>query len=183
MADRACVMSGVFGGSAVSGWVRLCPEPCARGAATPSWTEVSRHDRQDRQYRRYAYAAAIVLVTPNRTISGRTRDVSRGGLCATLAASVVVGTDIELDIQLVFDDDRQSEPLRVPARIAWCTSIDDDYQVGVQFLPLTGEVAEYLTMFLRYLADGARARAQRPDPSSEALPEVTPRLSIDERFG
>jgi hypothetical protein len=146
--------------------------------ATPSWTQVS---RSQRQYRRYAYAAAIVLVTSDHTISGRTRDVSRGGLCATLVEPIATGTDIELDIQLVFDDGRQSEPLRVPARIAWCTSIDNDYQVGVQFRSLTGEIAEYLTMFLRYLGDDARAKALQAEVSPE--PESSARLSIDDRFG
>lgn len=138
--------------------------------------------RPHRQYRRFAYAAAIALMTPDRTISGRTRDVSRGGLCATLTEYIAIGTDIELDIQLVFDDDRQSEPLRVPARIAWCTSIDDDYQVGVQFRPLAGESAEYLTMFLRYLADDARTRTPPAQVSSEVSPEISRELSIDERF-
>jgi len=127
-------------------------------------------DRPERQHRRYAYAAAIALVIPEQTIYGRTHDVSRGGLCAKLTEQIAVGTTIELDIQLVFDDDRQSEPLRVPARIVWCTSIDDGYQVGVVFLPLTRETAEYLTMFLRYLDDDVKIETVRP-------------ASVDERFG
>jgi hypothetical protein len=128
-------------------------------------------DRPERQHRRYAYGAAIVLITPGQAIAGHTRDVSRGGLCATLTEPIAVGIDIELDIQLVFDDERHSEALRVPARIVWCTPIGDDHQVGVQFLPLTGETAEYLTMFLRFLDDGSRV-------------QTTPQAaSIDERFG
>jgi hypothetical protein len=128
-------------------------------------------NRPERQHRRYAYGAAIVLLAPGQAVAGHTRDVSRGGLCATLAEPIAVGLDIELDIQLVFDDDRQSEALRVPARIVWCTPIGDDHQVGVQFLPLTGETAEYLTMFLRFLDDGSRV-------------QTTPQAaSVDERFG
>jgi len=127
--------------------------------------------RPEREHPRYAHEAAITLNTPGHTISGRTCNVSRGGLCATLAEPLAVGTDIELDIQLVFEDDLQSEPLRIPARIVWCTAVDDGHQIGVRFLPLDAERAEYLTMFLRYLHDGR--------DGSVDLPAET----VDDRFG
>src|SRR5262249_33624896 len=135
-------------------------DACANRVATPSSIRVDRHQRQ---YPRYAHEAAITLITADQTISGRTRNVSRGGLCATLSEEIAVGTEIWVDLQLVFDHERQSEPLRLPARIVWCTSIDHVHQVGVQFLPLDGEAAEYLTMFLRYLDGEVSAKAK---PSS-----------------
>jgi hypothetical protein len=76
-----------------------------------------------------------------------------------LQESITVGTEVALDIQLVFARNSQSEPLRLPARIVWCTSFEGRYQVGVQFLPIDGETADYLTIFLRYLDEGALARA------------------------
>jgi hypothetical protein len=127
--------------------------------------------RSEREYPRYAHEAAITLNMPDRAISGRTCNMSRGGLSATLAEQVAVGTPIELDIQLVFTDDLQSEPLRIPARIVWCTSVDEGHQVGVSFLPLDSERTEYLTMFLRYLDE------DREDDAAE------PTGSIDDRFG
>jgi hypothetical protein len=127
--------------------------------------------RSEREHPRYAHEAVITLNAPGRALSGRTNNLSRGGLCATLTEQIAVGTDIEVDIQLVFEDDLQSEPLRVPARIVWCTSVDDGHQVGVRFLPLDGERSEYLTMFLRYLDDSGG------DSTSKRV------LSIDERFG
>jgi len=120
---------------------------------------------------RYAHEAAITLNTPGLAISGRTNNMSRGGLCATLPEPITVGTAIDVDIQLVFADDLQSEVLRVPARIVWCTSLGESHQVGVRFLPLDGEKSEYLTMFLRYLDVGGTTKAKQP---------VT---SIDDRFG
>jgi hypothetical protein len=125
----------------------------------------------EREHPRYAHEAAITLNTPGHAIVGRTSNVSRGGLCATLSEQIVVGTEIDVDIQLVFEDDLQSEPLRVPARIVWCTSVNEGHQVGVRFLPLDGERSEYLTMFLRYLDDGGDA----------AVDDQT--LSVDDRFG
>src|SRR5207249_133846 len=101
-------------------------------ATTPSSADVN----PEREHPRYAHEAAIRLNNLGHTIQGRTRNVSRGGLCATLGEQIAIGTDIEVDIQLVFEGDLQSEPLHVRARIVWCTSVDDDYQVGVQFQPL-----------------------------------------------
>lgn len=126
--------------------------------------------RLEREDPRYAHEAAITLNTPGHAISGRTSNVSRGGLSATLSEAIAVGTAIEVDIQLVFEDDLQSEPLRIPARIVWCTSLDEGHQVGVRFLPLDSEQAEYLTMFLRYLDDDRSASAQKA------------RTSVDDRF-
>ena len=138
-------------------------------------TEVS---RLEREHPRYAHEAAITFHALEREIAGRSRNVSRGGLCAELDEELPVGTSIEIDLQLVFGDDRHSEPLRLPARIAWCTAIDDHHQVGVQFLPMHEETAADLMMFLRYL-DGRGAL----QPLAPEAPGAAPRASIDERFG
>ena len=88
-----------------------------------------------------------------------------------LPAPLDLGADIEIDIQLVFEDEGQSEALRVPARIVWCTQVDDGYQIGMRFLPLTAEITEYLRMFLRFLdEDESRAKSAPPE-------------SVDDRFG
>ena len=142
-------------------------DACANRAATPSSIRVG---PTQRQYPRYAHEAAITLITADQTVSGRTRNVSRGGLCATLSEEITVGTEIWIDLQLVFDQERQSEPLRLPGRIVWCTSIEQVHQVGVQFLPLEGEATEYLTMFLRYLDGEVSAKAKQAS------------VPIDERF-
>jgi PilZ domain len=127
-------------------------------------------DRPERQYPRYAHEAVITLITPGQEVSGRTRNVSRGGLCATLAEEIAVGTEIQIDVQLVFDLERQSEALRLPARIAWCTGIDNGFQIGVRFLALDEWTAECLTMFLRYLDD---------EDSTDDEPAAA---SLDDRF-
>jgi hypothetical protein len=130
-----------------------------------------------RQHPRYAHEAAVTFLIADRALLGRTRNVSHGGLCAMLGEELAVGAAIEIDLQLVFLDNRRSEPLRLPARIAWCTAIDDRFQIGVQFLALHDETADDLTMFLRYL-DGRGAA--RP-PSAVATPGGA--ASLDDRFG
>jgi hypothetical protein len=127
--------------------------------------------RPEREHPRYAHEAAITLHTSGRSISARTCNVSCGGLCATLTEPIAIGSDIEIDLQLVFDDGRHSEPLRLPARIVWCTAIDDRHQLGVRFLRLAEAAAADLTIFLRYLDGRAGAR-----PAAAPVP-------VDDRFG
>jgi hypothetical protein len=115
----------------------------------------------EREHPRYAHEASVTLHLGTKTIEGRTRNVSRGGLCADLADPVEVGVDLDVDLVLVFEDDAQSEPLRLPARVAWCTPLDDAHQVGLSFRVLDRDTAEYLTMFLRFLDDGRAPKSQR----------------------
>lgn len=88
-----------------------------------------------------------------RTCEGRTRNVSRGGLCATLVDPIPVGVDVELDLVLVFSDQLQSDALRVPARVVWCTPLDEAHQIGVAFRPMEARRAEQLDVFLQYLKE------------------------------
>lgn len=114
-----------------------------------------------REHPRYAHEAAITLRLGSRTVEGRTRNVSRGGLCADLAEAAPVGTDIDIDIVLVFENDKQSEALRLPARIVWCTPLDEGHQVGISFRGLTKDHVEYLAMFLRFLDEGGVDKPNR----------------------
>lgn len=120
-----------------------------------------------REHPRYAHEAAIALHTPDQAIFGRTRNVSRGGLCATLAEPMTLGTEVALDIQLVFEDRRQSEPLRLPGRVVWCTQVGERFQIGVQYMPLDAESGQYLTMFLRFLRGGQDAEPESDDEDEE----------------
>lgn len=104
-----------------------------------------------------------------QAIAGRTHNVSRGGLCANLADPIPNGVDVEVAIVLVFDDEMQSEALRLPGRVVWCTPLDDAHQVGLSFRPLAAEQTEYLAVFLRYLDNSKSEKAPR-------------NLSVDERF-
>jgi hypothetical protein len=135
----------------------------------------------ERQHPRYAHDVAVKVHFTKRvangqlkqlTAEGRTNNVSRGGLAANISDEIPAGADIEVDITLVFDDDMQSEALRLPARVAWCTSLEDTYQLGVSFKPLGGELAQYLQLFLKYLGEERATKQPR-----------TKTLDIDKRFG
>ncbi|HEY1816280.1 MAG TPA: PilZ domain-containing protein [Kofleriaceae bacterium] len=123
----------------------------------------------ERAHPRYAHEAAITFFIGTTQREGRTKNMSRGGLCADLSEPIPTGIDVDVGISLVFADDQQSEQLRLPARVAWCTPLDEGHQVGIAFRPLDASRTEYLALFLRYLDD--------------RKPEKSPRTEdIDDRF-
>ena len=83
-----------------------------------------------------------------------------------------MGTELQVDLQLVFEDESQSEPLRVPARVVWCTPLDDGHQVGLAFKPLNAELTKYLGMFLRFLDTEERVKNDKRRDAP-----------VDEKFG
>jgi len=120
----------------------------------------------DREHPRYAHEALVTIRVGGKVHTGRTTNVSRGGVAANVPTALPIGTEIEVDLQLVFEDDAQSEALRVPGRIVWCTALEDVFQVGVAFKPMAAEKAKFLTMFLRYLDDsGPRSKAPKAERS------------------
>jgi Tfp pilus assembly protein PilZ len=123
----------------------------------------------EREHRRYAHEATLTCHVGGTQLAGRTRNVSRGGLCADLAGKLAVGTDLVVDVALVFEDQAQSEPLRLPARVAWCTIVGASYQIGLAFRPLPAEVADQLEVFLHHLED----------PGAEPPPRA---VNVDDRF-
>jgi len=110
----------------------------------------------ERQFPRYAIRAEITLRTRGGGVIGRghTNNLSRGGLCADLDATPTRGQSVEVGIALVFSNDSLSEPLPLPARVVWSTSLGDKHQAGLSFLQLTAEQSSFLDMFIRFLADG-----------------------------
>ncbi|HEY5952582.1 MAG TPA: PilZ domain-containing protein [Kofleriaceae bacterium] len=115
-----------------------------------------------REHPRYAADVGIKLYVGKEITEARTRNISRGGMCADLAIALPIGKDVEIDITLVFEDKSVSEPLRLPARIVWCTPFEGGFQVGVSFRPLDKQRAEYLTLFLKYLGDEKPAKSVKP---------------------
>jgi hypothetical protein len=114
-----------------------------------------------RQYPRYAIEAAIDFVTAAGTTRGRTKNVSRGGLAANVERPLPAGLKVDVRMSLVFDEDTFSEPLVLPARVVWCTPLEDVFQLGATFLPMSGEQRTYLAMFLRYLKEGLQLQAEQ----------------------
>ena len=111
-----------------------------------------------RVFPRFAVKAEVELVTDDaRVLRGMSKNVSKGGLCLETTSALAAGQEIDVRITLVFDAERSSEPLALPARVMWSTAIGDVHQVGTQYRQLSHEQNTYLDMFLRYLDDAAAA--------------------------
>jgi Tfp pilus assembly protein PilZ len=82
--------------------------------------------------------------------SGTTVNLSIGGLCASLDGPFEIGEPAVAKVTLLFEE-ATSEPLALPGRIAWCTSMDDAFQVGFQFVGLDANQRSDLGMFLNLL--------------------------------
>ena len=124
----------------------------------------------ERQHPRYAAEVEVKFYVGAQVLAGRTRNASRGGLCADLVGQLPVGEDVDIDMHLVFEDASISEGLRVPARVVWCTPFEDGHQVGIAFRPLDAKRAQYLALFLKYLGEEKAQKTPKPD-------------NVDDRFG
>ena len=142
---------------------------CQAVARAPSFQKVG---TTDREHQRFAHEAAITVHVGGAELHGRTTNVSRGGLCADLAGTIAIGTEVEVDMQLVFEADEKSDALRITSTFVWCTTLDEGFQVGLAFKPLNAEKTKLISLFLRYLDDGEKPIKQ---PKGER--------SIDDQFG
>ena len=112
-----------------------------------------------RAHPRHALEVDAEVRTQSGTIPARTRDVSRGGLALELSEPLPLGTEVMLNLALVFDEETFSEPLLLRARVVWCTRLADKHQIGTTFVSMTNEQRAYLDMFMRYLTEGKRRLA------------------------
>ncbi len=114
--------------------------------------------------------AAVQLRTDGETVEGRAHNVSRGGFSAFTPQAIAPGTRCTARLALVFDTGTFSDPLELPARIAWCTNLGTEHQLGAAFLALTAQQVDFLEMFLRYLEDGQARRRAEEEPDEPEDP-------------
>lgn len=105
----------------------------------------------EREHPRFAHHAEISIVLFGALVSGHTVNVSRGGLCALLDVAVTVGTELDVQLALCFEEGVQSESLRLRCRAVWCTPIKERYQVGFSFVRLLPEAQRDVELFMRFL--------------------------------
>lgn len=113
---------------------------------------------------RFAVEAAVDLTFDGEVARGRTHNVSRGGFCAIVDKAIGRGRVIRASLSLVFDEETFSEPLELPARVVWSTSLGEvEHQLGLQFLALDADQKAFLDMFLRYLEEGEALRDEEDE--------------------
>lgn len=121
-----------------------------------------------RQHLRYAIELDATVETEKAApLSGRTRDLSKGGLCMLTPAPLSIGTACRVKIALVFSPTEFSEQLTLPATIVWCTKLQGAHQLGVKFATLDPQSRGYLDMFIQFLDGGGEDGSDEDGPDDE----------------
>jgi len=120
-----------------------------------------------RQHPRYAIELEVSLHVGDTTVDGRTRDLSRGGLCLRAPSSVPVGTECVVRLALVFSENQFSEHLELPATVMWSTRLGAVHQIGVKFGAIPDETRGYLDLFMKFLEGDDDGEGEDEDDGDE----------------
>jgi uncharacterized protein (TIGR02266 family) len=116
--------------------------------------------RERRKHTRISVDVAVDLASESNFYSGRTRDISMGGLFIETDAGLAIGTRVTVKLSL---DDRFYE---LPAEVMWALdrSSGQGFGVGVQFtsLPLRSRNA-----ILQFMKQRAPLDFEMLEPESE----------------
>ncbi len=123
-----------------------------------------------RQHPRYAIGLDVSAEHPGGKVVGRTRDLSRGGLCMLAKEPMTVGLTCQVQLALIFAENQFSEHLMLPSVCVWCTPVKGgQHQIGFKFAPLDPQNRGYLDMFMKFLEGGVDS-----EDAAEDEPEDDP---------
>jgi hypothetical protein len=136
--------------------------------------------KETRRHRRFAVdVEAQVTTSKGERLTARTRDLSRSGICLITYTPVDRGQVLSVELVLSFGNNAFSEPLRLEARVVWCTQIAGHYQVGAMFDALSSDQHEFLDMFLRFLDGSLAPKGGGQDEGWEEEPTPPPDIKDD----
>jgi hypothetical protein len=107
-----------------------------------------------RLHPRFSVDLQVGVSSDNQSVSARTRDISRSGLCLVATRELAREKEIALELVLTFGGGGSSEPLRLRGKVVWCTALFGHFQIGVMFLKVDPEQTRNLDMFIGFL-DGS----------------------------
>jgi hypothetical protein len=107
-----------------------------------------------RAHPRFHVDIQVAVSSDNASVSARTRDISRSGLCLVSTIELAREKIIAIELVLTFGQDGASEPLHIQGKVVWCTKMFGHYQIGVMFQKVDEEQARNLDMFIGFL-DGS----------------------------
>jgi hypothetical protein len=107
-----------------------------------------------RQHPRFQVDIQVSVSADSQSLSARTRDISRSGLCLIGTASLPREKEIAIELVLTFGGGGLSEPLHIRGKVVWCTAMFGHFQIGVMFVKVDDEQARNLEMFIGFL-DGS----------------------------
>ena len=135
-----------------------------------------------RKHKRFAVDVEAVVHAVGGNFAARTRDLSKSGICLITSSGLKGNEWVVVELVLSFGENTFSEPLRLDARVVWCTAIGASFQVGAMFNELSDEHAEFLDMFLRYLDGSLTPRGQAAAEEEEEHEKTPPPDVKDDPF-
>jgi PilZ domain len=125
---------------------------------TPKDDAAPRDERETtasrRLHPRFSVDIQVSVSADSQSVSARTRDISRSGVCLVSTQALARDKEIGVELVLTFAQGGLSEPLHLRGRVVWCTAMFGHYQIGVMFLEADREQTRNLDMFLGFL-DGS----------------------------
>lgn len=134
----------------------------------PAATPPSAESRGARRF--HVDVEARVTRASGQTLSARTRDVSRTGICVVSDQAVPRGEVLAVSLVLAFAEGTFSDPLRLAARCVWSTAIGKAFQVGAMFEDVSDEQDAFLETFLQFLDGTLAPRGGPPTEDDEPAP-------------
>ena len=107
-----------------------------------------------RQHPRFQVDIQVSVSADRQSLSARTRDISRSGLCLVGTRELPREKEIAIELVLTFAQGGLSEPLHIRGKVVWCTKLFGHFQIGVMFVNVDREQARNLDMFIGFL-DGS----------------------------
>lgn len=101
-----------------------------------------------------------------------TKDMSRGGICLVCPRQAEPGTSLELSLALVLGANSFSEDLQLPARVVWCTPVENLFQLGAAFVSVDREKSGHLEMFLRFIEQEVLVSGEESPPAEPTGPNT-----------
>jgi hypothetical protein len=102
-----------------------------------------RGKRIDRRYERFLIDLRLIVKIDAATLHGRTKNLAEGGMAATIAGDIPLGSLVELQFRL--PESSESMALRAEVRYR------QGFQYGFKFLPPTEEQLEIIRYAVRDL--------------------------------
>jgi HD-like signal output (HDOD) protein len=138
-----------------------------------------------RQHPRYALAMNVEVTDGQRSLAGKTQDISSGG-CSVLSRSpMTVGREHSLNLTLPGQE--SGAPLQLEAIVVWCTRVETGFLAGLKFVNPTSDTAKQLARIVALAAAAAPANdnqhtAPRATAEDEQLSYTLEDLGVAEGF-
>jgi hypothetical protein len=104
-------------------------------------------ENRRRSVRKTVRFKALVLLPDDQLLEAHTIDLSLGGACLSVPSPLIVGEECRM--QMEFTACGETRRVLLITEVCYRTEIEDGYRIGVRFVQLEAETADFLMMLLQ----------------------------------